>query len=109
MDQIVGVEKKDAEFWKGHVLKSQEFLGSDLEYCRVNGLTNSTFATYKKRLGFVKAARPRDKISAFTKIEQPMPGPVILPDFISKSQCPQKALPSPKWLAELILALHSKQ
>ncbi len=106
MDQVTSVGKRGAEFWKAHVLRAQEFLGSNMEYCRVNGLTNSTFATYKKRLGFVKSAKPRRKLSAFSKIEEL--APLSLDLAKASLRVPQpRSLPNPKWVAELILALHS--
>lgn len=54
--------------WIKHLKRSQEFSGSDREYCIEHGLSFSTFGTYKRKLGFVKKSKPRARPSAFKKI-----------------------------------------
>lgn len=54
--------------WIKHIKRSQEFSGSDRDYCRENGLSFSTFGTYKRKLGFVKKSKPKEKSPVFKKI-----------------------------------------
>ena len=85
-------------FWKGHILKAREFSGSDLQYCSANGLSKGTFYVFKKRLGFTRNTKARQK--AFVKVApvraEPQKGPKV----------PGNRLPDPKWVAELITALN---
>ena len=72
--------------WIKHLKRSQEFSGSDREYCEENGLNFSTFGTYKRKLGFVKKSKPK----SFRKISV-TPMPIKTPD--SKS---------PEWVARFL-------
>lgn len=76
-------------FWKEHVKKAQVFKGSDLEYCRLNGLKPSTFGGYKRKFGYVKS--PKFKASnpkPFKKLS------VITPKELSVN--------SPEWVARFL-------
>ena len=85
------------EFWRTHILKAQEFLGSNQEYCKANGLQKSTFHVHKRRLGFTKPFKK--KRSVFVKV-----APVLgRPEKPVKIQ--QARLPNPKWVAEFIMAM----
>jgi hypothetical protein len=95
-------ESKKEDFWRTHLLKAQEFSGSDKEYCRVHGLTKGTFYAYKKRLGFTKALRASQRRSktAFIKIE---PAPEVHQEHVQGIEL--RTLPDPRWVAALVVAL----
>lgn len=89
------------EFWKSHILKAQEFSGSDEGYCRANGLSKGLFYVHKKRLGFTRP--PKTKRGLFVKVD-PVGGRA---EKLSKVEEPH--LPDPKWVAQFILALTGKR
>ncbi len=70
MDQSIEMAavKRDSEYWKSHVLKVQSFSGSDQAYCRQNELNPSTFASYKKRMGFTHSSQATQERHAFVKV-----------------------------------------
>jgi hypothetical protein len=85
------------EFWKAHILKAQEFSGSNSEYCRANDLSRGIFYEYKKRLGFGR--RPKKRRSAF--VEVAAVGERL--ETVSKGR--DGRMPDPKWVAHFVTAL----
>jgi hypothetical protein len=81
------------DFWRSHLLKAQEFSGSNAQYCEANGLSLYGFQTNKKRLGFTRAKK---RPNAFLKIES-------VQDTVTppKLRSPQP-LPDPRWLAVFV-------
>jgi hypothetical protein len=103
MENTMDRKARDSEFWKRHILQSKEFGGSNLDYCRQNGLSPSSFSTQKRRLGFRSPRAPRR--SAFVKLS---PAP-LLPHPMQGPHSQARALPDPKWLAQLVLSLTSER
>ena len=88
------------DFWRAHFLKAQEFSGSNVEYCTVNGLSVYGFQTNKKRLGFIR--RSKEKLKPFVKVES-IPERTATPVNAAKPN----RLPDAKWLAEFVKAVIS--
>lgn len=83
--------------WKAHVLDAQKFEGTHAEYCELHGLKLRQFRRYKQKFGSTRTYRPR-KARAFFKVEsEAMPQ--------AEPMKRSRALPDPRWVAELILAL----
>ncbi len=101
MNETKAPESKGNDFWKEHVIRAQSFAGSDYEYCKINELTKSTFATHKNRLGFTKKAQAQ---RAFIEV-----APQIDHEQASRKNIPQRKSVDPQWLADLILALTSER
>lgn len=80
------------EFWRAHVMAAQDFIGTDAEYCKRNGLNDKTFWAHKSKYGFTKPAKGRPK--KFVKVETE---PV--------RATPQSRSPDPKWLGEFVAIL----
>jgi hypothetical protein len=79
--------------WIKHLKRSQEFSGSDREYCNENGLNFNTFGTYKRKLGFVKKSKPKVRPPvAFKKISVKA-APIKTQVLDSKS---------PEWIARFL-------
>lgn len=92
---------KGSEFWESHVLKAQEFEGSEQDYCRLHKLSRSTFSGYKKKMGLVKPEKVKRR--AFVKLITK-----DVPQSKSKETWNCR-LPDAGWVAELILALTGRQ
>jgi hypothetical protein len=89
-----------SEFWKTHVLRAQEFSGSEQDYCDRNNLTKSTFARYKNQMGLSRSKKVAE--SAFVKVEAPEKAkPEKRPEAVK--------LPEAMWLAKFLQALMEKQ
>jgi hypothetical protein len=107
-DESKSEAMRDKQYWKSHVDKAEAFGGSNQEYCRLEGLTPSTFASYKKRFGLTKET-PRHRLSGFSEVVQVdsvQGNHAKGTAFESKAKTP--SLPDPKWLAELILGLNPR-
>lgn len=95
------------QFWKEHVLIAENFMGSDQEYCRRNGLHPGTFSAYKVKLGFSKRKLQRTK--AFVKIE-PKPSGIVVGTLVAPAAAQKSRLmPDAKWTAEFVLSLMSQK
>lgn len=103
------------EFWNAHVLRAQEFIGSDELYCKQNALSLSTFYDHKRRLGLTKRYRrkqvsaPPIKIQqAFVKLEskpEPTKPPLVNSSPQARVRANASGLPDPKWMAEFVTEL----
>lgn len=105
MDELINDEKKELkeEHWKTHILAAKDFLGSDHEYCRRNGLHPTTFSGYKRKLGFMPSKKKMTR--KFVKVlSEPAEKNQKEPLQVSYTK-----LPDPKWTAELLLALAKRQ
>lgn len=78
------------KFWLDHVKAAAQFSGSDIEYCKINGLHQRTFSAKKTEYGFTKKSRKASQGS-------------FVPITLKKSKV--NSLPDSKWLAQLILEL----
>jgi len=76
-------ERTKSQVYREHVLKAQDFLGSDREYCRLNGLNAPIFYSYKSKMGLSR--------KAFVRIKQSGP------DAVESSWAPDA-----KWTAEFL-------
>lgn len=95
-------------FWRQHVLTAQSFRGTDVEYCRRNGLSPTTFSAYKVKLGFSKHKK-REAPPAFVKVE---PKTAVSGSVLQSAQAAPKnsrALPDAKWTAEFVSALFGQK
>ncbi len=90
--------------WKAHVLDVQRFEGTHAEYCELHGLKLGQLQRYKRKFGVSRKYR-KDKPKAFAKVEC-LEAAEIEP-AIPARECQPAALPDPRWMAELIMALTS--
>jgi hypothetical protein len=81
--------------WIKHLKRSQDFPGSDREYCLENGLNFNTFGSYKRKLGFVKKIKPRAKTQAFKRIAVESAAPIKIKTEVLDSK-------SPEWIARFL-------
>lgn len=110
MDEAVKALVGDAEAksmaveegWRAHVAYADQFLGTEAEYCRRNGLKPSVFREYKKKYGAPKARVPRAK--AFVKVERQEPVPNG-PGTQASRRTREALFPDARWTAEFIAAL----
>ena len=98
--ESVNYKNKNQEAWNEHVLKAQQFGGSNSEYCRVNNLSLSTFFSHKSRLGLSKLTKASRARTAFVKVE-----PRFSADPGEDAEPKMRNLPDPKWVAKFVLAL----
>lgn len=92
------------EIWKTHVEAAKNFPGSNVEYCRRNGLNLNSFRAYKRKFGAMKPRNPR----AFVKVECLSPEPVERqPEEPLRPG--ESSLPDPRWMAEFIAAFLAAQ
>ena len=91
--------------WKSHIEYAKDFLESDGEYCRRNGLSLSTFKKYKLKYCVVKPRRQRRQQKAFFHVE---PEAIRRIDPVQAPQSQKKTLPDAKWAAEFVIALMSR-
>ena len=86
------------EFWRTHILKAKESNESDQGYCKKEGLNPKTYHNYKKKFGFVRTTVRRRRMGGFVQVET----------VCEKSDSTKVRYASfdPKWLAELLIALH---
>ncbi len=87
------IEKE--QLWRGHIDAAANHAGSVASYCRMAGVSPHTFKYWKNR--FEDVARPMSKglRANFIPVE-------VLPKT-------RTAIPDPRWVAELILRLHSSE
>ena len=86
--------------WEEHMLKAQNFNGSNMRYCQEVGISKSQFGYWKLRLKKLKARTSEipEKASNFIPIEV---RPLLSPKKVN--------LPDAKWVAEfLVHFLNSK-
>ena len=100
-----GEEVESDEVWRSHIEYAKDFLDSDGEYCRQNGLSLSTFKKYKLKYGVVKRRRRRRQQKAFFHIDpelshRPLP--------VEESRSQRRNLPDVRWTAEFVTALMSR-
>jgi hypothetical protein len=95
MDQAseVVVNEGGEEFWREHVLRAQNFRGTDSAYCRSQGIDRKQFSYYKRMLGYGK---PRRQPKVFVEVKPKIEG--IEKNLVRVE--PKKLLPDAKWLAE---------
>jgi len=77
--------------WIKHLKRSKDFVGSDQEYCDQNGLKLSTFGHYKRKYGFVKKSKPKEKSTNFKRIAVAAP-----------PRAKPMDLQSPEWVAKFL-------
>ena len=95
---------EDEEMWRAHLETSLNFMGSEVEYCRRNSLSLSKFRSYKEKFGMSRQYKRR-------------PSPFVRVKAVESTQIPKSVevnrvgnrLPDPKWMAEFVTALLSKQ
>jgi hypothetical protein len=80
-----------AEFWKGHVLAAEKFIGSDVGYCREHELNPGTFYAYKRKF---RKTVVRKRAQAFVEVQR-----------VSRAE----PLPSAAWLAEFLVSYQQKR
>lgn len=90
------------EMWKAHVTYAENFMGSNAEYCRRNGLSPKVFRSYKKKFGRAKARAPR--LKAFVKVEGESPASEA-PRTAAPRGSSGPPLPDARWTAEFVAAL----
>jgi len=81
-------KKSKQEEWKRRFVEAQAHPNGIKGYCRENGIHNSRFHYWKKKLESRSVVKP-----AFSRVEV----------IAKKSE--NRKLPDPKWLAEFLLAL----
>lgn len=95
MEQI---DQGNKEFWKRKVDEARAFAGTDTEFCRQQGLNNTTFKNWKYR--FSIGDGKRSGRSSRTK-----PSRAKWPFAAVQVKVPQMNvhLPDARWVAEVIL------
>lgn len=87
---------KTKEYWQTKIREAENFAGPETEFCRQEGLNNTTFKNWKYRLSKGskrgRAGRRQPMNSAFVPVEIQKP----------RSAC---SLPDAQWVAELIFYL----
>lgn len=89
---------KKEQFWKTHIAQAEYFNGGINKYCEKEGIQVHSFKYWKTRLA---------KDFTTTRFSDPssfIPVKVVT----AESSRTHKSLPDPKWLAELICALHAR-
>ena len=98
-------------FWKAHILTAQNFMGTNVEYCRRNGLNTATFSAYKVKLGLSKSKK-QPRPSAFVQIAPKTAasnGPAS-PALVAKgSPLQPSTVPDAKWAAQFVAALFGQR
>ena len=98
-------------FWREHILTAQNFMGTNVEYCRGNGLNPATFSAYKVKLGLSKSKK-QARSSAFVQITREVAvstGPALLVAAAKASPAQPPVIPEAKWVAEFVAALFGQK
>jgi hypothetical protein len=89
------VASEKIAIWEEHMLKAENFNGSNIRYCQEVGISKSQFSYWKNRLKELKEKSsiiPEQKISNFIPVEiRPTPA-------LKKA-----SLPEAKWVAEFLV------
>jgi len=81
-------------YWEEHILKAENFNGSNMRYCHENGISKSQFGYWKNRLREIKEES--------TVVAEPKSSNFI-PVKVQPTQATKKAsLPEAKWVAEFL-------
>jgi hypothetical protein len=96
---------EDEATWKAHIQYARNFMGTDPEYCRRNGLKLKQFKDYKRKFGFTRPRKQRAK--GFLKVECEE----LLQTDSKKTPRggPRVALPDAGWTAEFVIALMARR
>ena len=81
--------------WEEHMLKAENFNGSNMRYCQENGISKSQFGYWKKRLKEIKEKSSvviGQKSSSFVPVKIQ---PISVPKAVG--------LPEAKWVAEFLV------
>ena len=103
--ESAGEELESDEVWRSHIEYAKDFLDSDGEYCRRNGLSLSMFKKYKLKYGVLKRRRRRHQQKAFFHIE---PELSHQPHAVQESRSQKRNLPDARWAAEFVTELMSR-
>ena len=93
MESTVGTRSEKEEFWRSHVARCEDYVGSIQKYCLENKLKPSTFRNYKRKFGFANSRRKRLGPFAKVKVNSVESRKPVQDATISRG------LPDPKWLA----------
>ena len=87
---------KTKQYWQTKIREAENFSGSETEFCRQEGLNNTTFKNWKYRLS---------KSSKRSRVGRRMPvNSAFVPVKIQKPRA-VRSLPDAQWVAELIFYL----
>lgn len=92
---------RDIDFWRAHVIAARDFIGTDAEYCRRNGINDKTFSSYKTKFGFTKTIK-KGRPKKFIKIKRELLSVDAAKPLATKSS---RGELDPKWMAEFVSAL----
>ncbi len=92
--------KEQLEFWREHILKSNQYAEGRSAYCKFNNLQESTF--YKWRFKIFGPKKKSENIN-LKKTQSPfLPVVIKNPELNSKTYPQKNNLPDARWVAEII-------
>lgn len=101
--QSNGAADRDSDFWRSHVLAARDFIGTDAEYCRRNGINDKTFSNYKTKFGLTKGIK-KGRPKKFIKLES-----AAVVDTRPRPADSIQGGADAKWMAEFVSALLSSR
>ncbi len=90
---------KTKEYWQTKIREAENFPGPETEFCRQEGLNNTTFKNWKYRLSKGSKGSKRGRVGRRMPVNS-----AFIPVKIQKPRA-ARSLPDAKWVAELLFYL----
>jgi hypothetical protein len=89
--------REKAKVWTARIEQAEQFRGSTVEFCQKEGLSIHTFRHWKRKLQDLEHKAKPIESNPFARVS-------VLTQLQPREE--RRALPDPKWVAEVLLQLH---